>query len=161
MLNAEVSRASIFFCVTDVRICLGRCLRTVKRNVSIKIINFCEENKKQQASSSWEHLILQHILTHTQGSSPYGPRPDRYNRFNIISYLRTQVNRMSQQKLYFLWNIRYASLGAEAYRVSAHLVFDRNTEVITTHKTCKLLFMGTAFESKPAQGPHLFLKPIS
>lgn len=68
---------------------------------------------------------------------------------------------MNQQKLYFLWYIRYASLWGEAYRVSAHLVFDRNTEVITTHKAWKLLFMGTAFESKPAQGAHLLLQPVS
>lgn len=104
--------------------------------------------------------FLQHILTHTQGSSPEGPHLDRYNRFNIISYLCTQVNRKSQGKLYILQNIRYASLGSEAYRVSAHLVFDRNTEIITAPEAWKRLFMGIVFESKPAQSTHLSLEPI-
>lgn len=157
-----MSIAYSVFCIMDIQICLGRYPRTVKRNVSIKILNFCKENKKQQSSTGWECLLfLQHIFTHRQGSSPQGPHLDRYNRFNIISYLCAQVNRRSQGKLYILQNIRYASLGSKAYRVSAHLVFDRSTEIITAPKAWKLLFMGTLFESKSAQSAHLSLEPIS
>jgi len=157
-----VSIAATLLCITDIQICLGRYPRIVKRNMSIKILHFCEENKKQQASTGWECFpFLQHILIHTQRSSPQGLRLDRNNRFNIIYYLRAQVNRKIRGKLHILQNIRYASLGSEAYRVSAHLVFDRNTEIITAPIACKLLFMGTVFESKPPQSSHLSPEPIS
>lgn len=135
--------------------CSGRYPRTVKRNVSTKPLSLCKDNDKQHASTGWERPPF---LQHTP--SPQGAHLDRCNRFNIISYLCAKVKRKHQGKLYILRNIRYASLGSEAYRVSAHLVFDRNTENITAPGAWKLLFMGTEFESKPAQSTHLSLEYV-